>query len=202
MLKRTKIYLVLTLLVLTGFAGSLNSNSLSSKERSTLVNELKDSKKVFLQSVKGLSDRQLNYKTSGTALSIKELTVQLVNIENRLWQIAGDTRPGPAHSAKTKTIKLSDDQVMKLTNTVPSSIKTPGTPGQKKTMDELMHDFKTQRTSLLRFAKTTTDDLRSQVKELPFGAVDSYQLLLIIASRTSYVTSQVEQIKTNPNFPK
>ena len=59
MFKRTKGYLLLTLLVLTGLAGNTHSNSLSGKERKVLVNHLKDSKTAFLKSVKNLSEDQL-----------------------------------------------------------------------------------------------------------------------------------------------
>ena len=201
MLKRTKIYLVLTLLVLTGFGGSLNTNSLSSKERSTLVTELKDSKKAFIQSVKGLSPKQLNYKPSGKAWSIKELTHQLLSSENQLWQMAGQAFHQQADTRNRNSIKVSDDQLKQLHGSVQSYLQTTSFD-KNRNMDDMVHDFKNHRAYLLRFAKTTTDDLRNQVKKLPFGTVDSYQLLMLVAFQTKYATRQIEQIKNSPDFPR
>ncbi|MFL5788794.1 MAG: hypothetical protein ACJ748_12120, partial [Flavisolibacter sp.] len=61
MLKRTKGYFLLTMLVLTGLAGRLHTDTLSGKERRFLISELKLTSSDFLLSIKYLTPRQLNY---------------------------------------------------------------------------------------------------------------------------------------------
>src|SRR3982751_2395654 len=85
MLKRTKGYLLLTLLVLTGLAGNTHSNSISGKERRSLVNQLKDSKAALLESIEGLSDAQLNFKPAPDKWSVRECIYHLAVAENNLW---------------------------------------------------------------------------------------------------------------------
>ena len=206
MLKRTKIYLIVTLLVLTGFAGSLNTDSLTSKERKTLINELKDTKKTFLQSVKGLSEAQLNFKPSPESWSVKECAYHLALSENNLWEAANKAMKDPANPEKRNDIKMTDDQLMSSVKDRTTKFKT----GEKfepvnakfKNLDEALEDFKSKRTALIKFVKTSTDDMRSHVAQMPFGALDSYQLLLMIAAHTNRHTQQIEEVKANPDFPK
>jgi hypothetical protein len=64
MLKRTKGRLLLTLLVITGLAGTLKDASISKKERKSAVSLMKDTKSDVINSVKGLSDAKLNFKAA------------------------------------------------------------------------------------------------------------------------------------------
>jgi hypothetical protein len=206
MLKRTKIYLVLTLLVLTGFAGSLNTESLSSKERKSLVNQLKETKKAFLQSIKGLSEEQLNFKPSPESWSIKECAYHLALSENNLWQMADKTLKEASNPEKRNGIKVSDEQLVKMVEDRSVKVKTTEklepASAKYKNLDEALEDFKTHRAELVKFVKTSTDDMRNHVTQMPFGSIDSYQLLLMIAAHTNRHIQQIEEIKANARFPK
>ena len=87
MLKRTKGRLLITLLVITGLAGTLNDTALSKQERKVAVNHLKDTKADLLKSVKGLSDAQLNFKSTPDKWSVKECVYHITLTENALWQM-------------------------------------------------------------------------------------------------------------------
>src|SRR6266480_3590785 len=77
MIKRTTGRLLLTLLVITGLAGTLNNSSLSQKERKQAISLIKNSRKEVLNSIKGLSPRQLKYKSSSKEPSIGELIMTM-----------------------------------------------------------------------------------------------------------------------------
>lgn len=64
MLKRTISRLLLSLIVITGLAGTLKDNSISSKERKFAVGLMKESKEAVIKSTHGLSPAQLNFKAS------------------------------------------------------------------------------------------------------------------------------------------
>ena len=85
MLKRTKGLMLISLLVITGLAGTLNDDALSNKERKYSANLLKDSKTELLKSVKNLSDAQLNFKTSAESWSVKECVYHIAITEKALW---------------------------------------------------------------------------------------------------------------------
>jgi len=52
------------------------------------------------------------------------------------------------------------------------------------------------------FIDTTSQDMRNHVVELPFGTYDAYQVALIIGSHTNRHTQQIEEVKSQPGFPK
>jgi len=206
MLKRTKGYLLLTLLVLTGLAGQVHSDPLKNKERKFLVQHLKESKAQFLKSVKDLSEAQLNFKAAPDQWSVKECIQHLALSENNLWAVAEGQLKQAANPEKRAEIKITDDALVKMMTDRSSKFKTTETfqpeAAKWKTADEAVNEFKDKRANLLKYAKTTTDDVRNHVAQMPFGSLDSYQLLLMISSHTLRHTQQIEEVKANPAFPK
>lgn len=206
MFKRTKSYLLLTLLVLTGFGGRIHSDSLSGKERRFLLSELKETKKEFLQSIKGLSEEQLNFKPSDSAWSIKDCAYHIALSENSLWKMAEAALKQEPDAEKRKDIKFTDDQVMKSIRDRSSKYKTfkslEPQAAKFKNLDEAVSDFKDRRSDLMKFIKTTTDDLRNHVMQTPMGALDEYQFLLFLSAHTSRHTLQIGEIKSHPEFPE
>lgn len=206
MFKRTKGYLLLTLLVVTGFAGRIHSDSLTGKERKFVVNYLKDSKAAFLKSVKGLSEAQLNYKSAPDKWSIKECIYHITLSEKNLWEMAEAELKKPANPEKRSEIKMTDEALVKLITDRSSKFQARETfrPEHAKwaSADEALKDFKEKRANLVKFAKTTTDDLRNHVSQAPWGYMDSYQAVLMISGHTLRHTQQIEEIKSSPGFPK
>jgi len=206
MFKRTKGYLLLTLLVLTGLAGRLHSDSLSGKERKFLVNHLKESKTAFLKSVKNLSEEQLNYKSAPDKWSVKECIYHITLSENNLWAIAEAELKKPTNPEKRGEIKVADEGLIKMLTDRSSKFQAAETfkPEQAKwkSANEALKDFKEKRANLVKFAKTTTDDLRNHIREVPWGYMDSYQAVLMISAHTLRHTQQIEEIKSSPGFPK
>jgi hypothetical protein len=206
MLKRTKGYLLLTLLVLTGLAGNTHSSSISGKERRFLSNQLKDSKTTFLKSVKGLSEAQLNFKASPEKWSVKECVYHLALAENNLWGMADAQLKQSANPEKRAEIKVTDEMLQKMVADRTNKVKTsePFEPhnAKWKTADEALKEFTDKRGDLIKYVKTSTEDVRNHVIQMPFGYIDSYQLMLMIAAHTLRHTQQIEEVKADPNFPK
>lgn len=206
MFKRNKIYLLLTFLVLTGFAGRINSDSLPGKERKILVNDLKETKKEFLQSIKGLSEAQLNFKPTTESWSIRECAYHIAISEGNLWKWTEDALKQKPNPEKRNEIKLADDEFMKQIRSRENKVKTfasyepVNTP--YKNMDDALEDFKTKRADLLKFAKTSTGNMRDHVVEGMMGMMDTYQMILVLSGHTARHTAQIEEIKQHPNFPK
>ena len=206
MLKRTKGYLLLTLLVLTGLAGNTHSNSISGKERRFLVNQLKDSRETFIKSIRGLSEAQLNFKVADDKWSVKECVYHLALSEMNLWAMAEGQLKQPANPEKRAQIKMTDDMVLKVVADRTNKVKTsePLEPHTAKwtTTNEALDAFKEKRADLVKYVKTTTEDTRNHVVQMPFGYLDTYQLMLMIAAHTLRHTKQIEEVKSDPNFPK
>lgn len=204
--KRTKGYTLLLLLVLTGLAGRLSTTTITGQERSFLINNLKGSKTYLFKLVKGLSEEQLNFKNGEDNWSVNDHIQHLTLSEYNYWKLAEKSLKQKANPAKKREIKINDQGLIDLfrvenkNNLECETIK----PGESRwnTTSEALYAFKQQRTELIKFAKTTTDDLRNHLAESSIGIIDSYQVLLLLSNHANQHILQIEKIKSNPAFPK
>jgi hypothetical protein len=204
MLKRTKGRLLLTLLVITGFAGTLNDSSLTKQERKFAVDQLKDTKIDLLKSIRGLSEKQLNFKPSADRWSIKDCFYHLTQAEAGFWKMLETSMNEPAIPEKRSEVKISDEDLLKGISDPTTKDPEPfplAKPGWKS-MDEVMTAFKSSRSQQLKYAKTTTEDLRNHFIQLPFGWVDCYQFIIFISGHCNRHTQQINEIIADPGFPK
>lgn len=195
MLKRTKGYVLLILLVVTGLASQVAHKTLSGKERSSLVHALKTSKSNLLHSIKGLTRAQLTFKPSRNAPNIKQCLAQLTAVQDSLWavtQTALAQKPRPALQST-----LSDMDILKSWQQQPLPVTAVN-----KTVAALADDFTEKSNSIIKYVKTTTEDVRRHTTTTPAGNLDAYQLMLAISAQTTYYTNEIEKIKAAPGFPQ
>jgi len=206
MLKRTKGRLLLTLLVVTGLAGTLNNSSVSQRERKYAVSLMKESKNDLLSQVKGLSNNQLNYKSPSSQLSIKKCLLQAAWAEKKLWQTFASTMKQPANPEKRSAIRLTDEQLINrteegtLTAAGEATFKQANAPW--KTLSAALASFKNMRSEHIRYMKTSTEDLRNHVVATQAGWLDCYQYILILSAQSNRYIRQIEEIKADKNFPR
>ncbi len=206
MLKRTKGYVLLTLLVLTGLANQVASETLTSKERKFLIGNLKDSKDNLSKSIKGLSETQLNFKSASDKWSVKECVQHLAITEGSLWKMAEEALKQPANAEDRKEIKMTDQDMLNFMTDRSKKFQAAEivkpVHSKWKTTSEAMNAFKEDRMRLIKYVKTTTDDVRNHVAKAPFGSLDVYQIFLMISSHTARHTKQIEEIKSDLTLPK
>ena len=103
-------------------------------------------------------------------------------------------------------IKLSDEKVLFLLNNNETEQQIKENPKQAKekwkTTEEVLDAFKAKHNELIKFARTSTDDMRNHILQMPIGYIDSYQMLLYIAAHTKFYVTKIEEIKADPIFPK
>jgi DinB superfamily len=206
MLQRTKGRLLLTLLVISGLAGTLKNTSISKKERKYGTTLMKDTKSDFLKSVKGLTDAQLDFKAAPEKWSVKECAYHIAGAEKLLWSLLEGTMKAPANPEKRAEIKVTDEQFVKMIEDRSMKAQAPEPIQPKntgyKSLEEALDDFKKNRMEHIQYLKTTTEDLRNHVAQLPFGYIDCYQLCLMIAAHSNRHTQQLREVMANPGFPK
>jgi len=198
-------YLLLALLVITGLAGTVTSTSITSKERKFAATHLKDTKVDVLKSIKGLSNAQLDFRTKFDKWSIRECVYHIAASERTLWQLLQNTMKQPANPEKRSDIKMSDDQVISTTQDITRKFKTSQDMGQRNTLykdlDQALESFKSIRAEHIKYMKTTTEDLRNHIAQLPIGWVDCYQICLFMSAHSNRLMQQIEELKAAPNFP-
>ena len=206
MLKRTKGILLLTLLVLTGMAGRMSSETINGQERKILLAHLKDTRNDLLKSVKGLSEAQLIFKPSEEKWSVKECVQHLALSESNIWNMAAGVLKATANPEMRSEIKMTDEELYKALASRSNKVQTSEAfkPEQApwKTTSEALNAFREKRASLIKYTKTTTDDMRNHVGQTPLGHLDAYQMLILLAAHTKRHTMQIDEIKADAAFPK
>jgi hypothetical protein len=205
MLKRTKGRVLLALLVVTGFAGTLNDNTLTKQERKSVVSYLKDAKTDLFKTIKGLSAAQLDYKVSPDDWSIKETIYHLATQEEELWSNLEKAMKEPPSPETQSLVKLSDEDVAesaisKEIKIVTSSLH-PGR-GTWQSLNEALLAFKNSRSQHLKYVKTTTADLRGHFIQLSEGWIDCYQFIIFMAEHSNMHISRINTLTTETAFPK
>jgi hypothetical protein len=206
MIKRSIGRSLLTLLVVTGLAGTINVNSISKKERKVSISLLKDTRTDALESVKGLSEIQLNFKASPDKWSVKECMYHIAISEKNLWEMLEKTMTSPANPEKRAEIKMTDEQLIKMMEDRSFKVKTSESFEPKntpyKSIDEAINAFKDLRGEHIKYMRSSTEDMRNHVAQMPFGSLDCYQLCLMMASHSNRHTQQINEVKADPAFPK
>lgn len=205
MLKRTMGRSLLTLLVITGLAGTINDSSLSNKERKYAVGLMKDTKEDAIKSIRGLSEAQLNFKAAPEKWSVKECMYHIAGAEKFLWSLFETSMKAPANPEKRSEIKVTDEQFVKMIEDRSFKAQAPEPIQPKNTgfasLDVAIEDFKTNRGAHIKYLKNSTEDLRNHVVQIPVGWIDCYQLCLMIAAHSNRHTQQMNEVKANPGFP-
>ena len=198
---------LLTVMVITGLAGTINNTSLSKQERKSAINLMKDTRTALLKSIRGLSDEQLNFKAGPDRWSIKECMYHIAISEKNLWGMMEMNMKSPANPEKRTEIKVSDEDLIRMVEDRSKKVKTmePFEPKNTpyKSMDDALMAYKDMRAEHIKYMKSTTEDMRNHVVSgMPFGSIDCYQFCLFMAAHNNRHMQQIDEVKADPKFPK
>ncbi len=206
MLKRTKSIFLLLLLVVTGMASKVANTSLTGQERKFAIDHLKESRDAFLESVKGLSAAQLAFKPSAEQWSVQECMAHITLSEEGIWTMMTQTLQQAANPEKRADIQATDADLLKMVSSREQKVKAaeelqPAKAPWTDAANTLKH-FKAERKKHIQYLKVSTDDFRNHVVQLPFATLDAYQLVLLLSAHTLRHTTQINEMKAHPDFPK
>lgn len=202
-MKTLKMFALLTAVMLCGF--STKDVTLTDAERTYAITYLNETKDNLLKTVKGLSDAQLNFKASPESWSVAECVEHIAISESVIFGMMQGTLKEPANPAKRSEVKMSDEQVKGMISSRERKVKTSEAfvPANKfGSVDGSIKEFSAKREASIEYVKTTQDDLRNHFAQMPFGTMDSYQVILFMAGHSARHTAQAKEVMTNANFPK
>lgn len=204
-MKTLKVFLLVPALLLLSF--KVFGPELTGAERKMAAEYLTSSKDDVLKSIKGLSEAQLKFKSSPESWSIKECVEHIALAEANISEMIQGTLKEASNPSKRSEIKLSDEAVFAaITNrTYKVKAQEPVQPvGKFESFDGSVKAFLTKREGNINYVNTTTDDLRNHFATFPgaFGTLDSYQLVIFMAGHSKRHALQIEEVKSNPDFPK
>lgn len=184
----------------------LPAGTLSKHDRDFGMSYLHATRKMFLDSVAGLSDAQWTFKPSPNAWSIAECAEHIALSEDMLFNVATvKAMQTPATPEKAAELKGKDEMLLKM---LPDRSKKAQAPeqlkptGRWKTPREAVAAFKKSRDAHIAYLNKTGDDLRAHVLDHPaFGPLDGYQWLLLLSGHTERHTLQILEVKKAPGYP-
>jgi len=195
----------ITLSLLCMFIGFTAVNAqLSDTEREATVAELMKTHDALLASVAGLSDAQLNYKSSPESWSIAECVEHIAIAETNIFGMATGALETPADASKRVDVVITDAKLMAGITDRSGKFKTSEAfepSGKFGSYDETLKAFVAKRTENLEFAKTTDADLRNHYAQSPMGTIDAIQVIWFMSGHTNRHTQQIEEVKASEGFP-
>jgi len=173
---------------------------LTKLERQRLIAHLEMTESWLLDEVRGLSAAQLQFRPASEAWCVLEVIDHVVVSELVYWQDfekamkappSGQVRPGADADVLWYGIDRSQRQ---------KALPAEKPKGQLHDLRAGLDAFSKLRAQMLRYARTTNDDLRNHVVERE--RCDAYQWLVLISSHAQRHILQIREIKANPKFPK
>ena len=210
-MKSLKVLIRLLLVLCVGFMchASLASEdpNMSAEDRAKVIKLLKDSHQQTLDLMAGLTEEQLKFKPAPEKWSVLEVAEHISLAEGLLFNAvegALAAKENPEWETKTKGKTEFLERVMVNRDrkaTAPESI----VPSGKLTRDEVIAKLKESRAKTLKFAEETKLPLKAHTLDHPFpvfNTLNAYQWLIYIPLHNIRHNKQIEEVKSDPNFPK
>jgi hypothetical protein len=186
--------------------GQAQTTSLTPEDRAALVDLLTKTRQDFIQSVKGLTQAQWDFKPSPFSWSVAQTAEHIVLSEHYLFNVSQQLLKGPAQT-RTSSASAADEDKGLLTRVGDRShrVMNPAAiapHGQFKTADDAIAAFTQARDHNIEYAKTTQDDLRHHLtSDGGGGQLDAYEFLLLMAGHSGRHTLQIKEIEANAKYP-
>ena len=193
------------LLALT--AAGLCAQEMTQEDRNIAMSSLHATRKMFLDSVAGLSPAQLSFKAAPDRWSIAECAEHITLSEDLIFNVATD------RAMKTPMVKRDAATYKKIDATMPKmlvdrsqKVQAPEAlkPSNKwKSMDDMLTEYKERRNRTIEWVEKSDADVRSHVLPHPiFKEIDAYEWILLLSGHSERHTLQILEVKADPNFPK
>ena len=180
---------------------------MTKEERERAIEYLKQTQKDFLASIEGVSEAQWKFKAAPDRWSIAETAEHIGLAEQLIWdRISGKIMKSPPAPEKRAEVKGKDEVIL---TKVPDRSQKAQAPEQLRptgkwaTKQALVKDFESTREKEISYVAETKDDLRSHFDDHPFlKTMDAYQWILLNGAHCKRHTLQIQEVKTDPNYPK
>jgi hypothetical protein len=183
----------------------LPAQTLNKYDREFGMSALHASRKVYLDSVAGLSPAQWNYKPSPTSWSIAECAEHIALSEEFIFQLATQKiLQTPAAPEKAAEVKGKEEMILKVLPVRDRKVQAPEVlkpSGRFKTPEEAVATFKRLRDEHIAYLEKTEDPLRVHFMESAVGLIDAYQWIIYMSAHTERHTNQILEVKASPGYP-
>ncbi len=175
----------------------------SQGERDRLLSYFHATRKQILDAVEGLSDAQWKFKPAPDKWSVAEVVEHLTLTEPFLFGFANSFLAHPA--PKPADTKLTTEQLVANMNDRSKPAQAPGElrpMGKWQPGAELTNEFRARRDAMVKWLNETKEPLTRTYGRWAGETITVYQALHTIPAHTERHLKQIEEVKSNPNFPK
>ncbi len=176
---------------------------MTNSDRDFLLKSLEDGRDAFLRAVAGLSEAQLHFHTQPDRWSIADCIAHIAIAEERMFAAAKQGTPNP------NGVSLPPEKDARVVAAVVSRERKVTAPDgldphtRFASVTEARRHFLNVREGAIRYARECSDDLRHLFAQHPLlGEMDCHRYLLVLAAHPARHAAQIEEIKSDPAFPK
>jgi hypothetical protein len=186
-------------------AGAVFSSAQTQADRDRAVQYLEKTRQGVLDTTKGLSAAQWNFKPGPDRWSVAEVMEHIASAEDFLYSnIQDKIMKAPARPAGDDVKAIDEFVVVALTDrTHKAQAPEPLRPTNRFGSPEASRKhFEESRTKTEEFAKSG-QGLRDHADDSFLGKkLDPYEWILFISAHSERHTKQIVEVKADPNFPK
>lgn len=179
---------------------------LTAQEREFALKQFQTTHDNFLKSISGLSQKQWTFKPAPDRWSVAEVAEHIALSESTIFGLVQKLMQSPAAPEKREQVKGKDQIILERMPDRSHKAQAPEflrPMGRWATEADVAKAFEDSRKATMDYIRTTNDDLRDHFFDHPvFGTMDGYQWLLLISGHSARHTAQIEEVKSDPNFPK
>jgi hypothetical protein len=188
-------------------ASLLPAQTLTQHEREFAMSHLHATRKMFLDSIAGLTPEQWTFKAGPDRWSIAECAEHIATSEDFMFGlVTNQVMKSPADPSKKAEVKGKDEAIVKQVPERSQKFKAPDVIAPKNrwsTPDAIISHFKEARDRSIAYVDTTQDDLRDHFAPHPvLGTLDGYQWILLMSAHSERHTEQINEVKADPKYPK
>lgn len=201
-LKMKKVIFPIVMLFLVGFS-AINAG-LTDEDRKIGLSELAKSQDFLKSTVDGLSDAQLNYKSSPESWSVAECVEHLAISESMIGGMLQEALKTEADPSKRSNVAMTDEQLLTAIGSRDQKVKTGEAfepSGKFGSYEDSLIEFLSKREAHIAYLNSTQDDLRNHYAQAPFGTIDGLQVLLFMSAHTERHVKQMKEVMADPGFP-
>ena len=194
---------LVALLLLSG-AVVASAQEVTPAEKDRALQYLESTKKNVMETTKGLSEAQWNFKPAPDRWSVAQVMEHIAAAEDFLRDVTKDKVMTSPAGESGRDVKKTDEAVLAMVpdRTHKAQAPEPLVPSNRfGSPDGSLKHFAESRSATEDFLKSTAG-LRDHVMDSPLGKLDGYEFVLFIAAHSERHTKQINEVKADPNFPK
>jgi uncharacterized damage-inducible protein DinB len=180
---------------------------LTEAERAEAVKYFEETRKAFLDSLKGVSPEQWKFKAGADRWSIAEVAEHIAISEDTIFNlITKQVLQTPAAPEKQESVKGKENMMRVAITNRDSKFQAPEMlkpTNRWANREDLLKAFNESRDRTIAYIKTTQDPLRVHFMPHPvLKDLDGYQWLFLISGHSARHTEQIKEVKADTKYPK